>query len=89
VLQRVRSALVFMLGLANDDVGYAALGSEYGGAIAASPTDEALLIVNPSFGDTIDQRLTDAAERIACPSAQRGSMFDVPGILSVSSLYPL
>jgi hypothetical protein len=62
--QRLHAGTVFLFGLANDDLGYAALASEYGGAVAASPTDEALFIVNPSFGDTLVQRLGEAAGRI-------------------------
>lgn len=55
---------MFFFGLAGDQLGYACAPGEWPGAVKSSPTDEALFIVNPRFGDDIVDALVRAARSI-------------------------
>ncbi|MBF6589789.1 MAG: neutral/alkaline non-lysosomal ceramidase N-terminal domain-containing protein [Ktedonobacterales bacterium] len=62
--QRVQAPQAFFFGLANDQLGYATPAGEYLRAVRASPTDEALFIINPTFGDAIVDQLTAGARQV-------------------------
>ncbi|MDQ2903939.1 MAG: hypothetical protein M3Y81_10335 [Chloroflexota bacterium] len=61
---QVHASAYFFLGLANDQLGYATQVGEYTGAVRASPSDEALFIISPSFGDDIVRELVIGAQEI-------------------------
>ncbi len=62
--QQVHAPLLFFFGLANDQLGYATQLGEYAGAVANSPTDEALFILSPNFGNDITAHLLAGAQQI-------------------------
>ena len=68
LFQKLRTQIpafaAYFFGLANDQLGYATSLGEYAGALSNSPTDEALFIVAPTFGEDLVQQLSDAAHQI-------------------------
>ncbi|HEU5199325.1 MAG TPA: neutral/alkaline non-lysosomal ceramidase N-terminal domain-containing protein [Ktedonobacterales bacterium] len=62
--QQIQTPMIFFFGLANDQLGYATEPGEYPGAVVNSPTDEALFILSPTFGNDIINHLLDGARQI-------------------------
>jgi hypothetical protein len=70
--QHIYAETTFFLGLANDQLandhlGYAIQRGEYLGALRESPSDEALFILNPDFGDQLVSQLTSGARQVGLP----------------------
>jgi len=61
---KTKASTTFIFGLANDQLGYATEPGEYLGAVANSPTDEALFIIDPGFGQDLVHEATDAGKDI-------------------------